>query len=245
MNFKAAKFLGLFLVLFSIHDCRAAGETYFREGVAAYEAGQYKTAAQAFSDSLAEQTASGTLLNLGLADWRSGLPGEAIVAWEQSAWLNPFNQDARNNLLYAREIIQANQLELTRCELVSTWLPASFWTWIAGGSLWLAVAMVALPGFFRVRKAGWHQTLAALASGIFILSIPPNLGVFTRAEIGIVTDKNTSLRLTPTQSAEAVASLSEGESIRRWRERGDYIFVHTQYGNGWVGRRQVDFLCPN
>ena len=244
MNFKIRKFLLLILVLLGAHDCQAAGEILFRKGAAAYETGQYETAAQAFRDSLAEQTASGTLLNLGLAQWRCGHTGEAMVAWEQSAWLDPFNRDARSNLLYARETIQVNPLELTRCELASTWLPATYWAWFASVSLWLAVAMVTLPGFFRMRKAGWHQTLAALSLGIFLLSIPPNIGVFTRAEIGIVTEKNTALRLTPTQSAETVASLSAGEPIRQLRQRGDFFFVHTQFGNGWVGRRQVKFICP-
>jgi tetratricopeptide (TPR) repeat protein len=245
VNFKIEKFLVLILALVAAPECRAASEIYFREGVAAYEAGQFEPAAQAFKKSLAGQTAAGTLLNLGLAEWRCGRPGEAIVAWEQSAWLNPFNQDARNNLLYARETVQVNPPELTGCEQASTWLPASFWAWIAGGSLWLAVALVTLPGFFRVRKAGWHQTLAALALGIFLLSLPPNIGVFTRTKIGIVTEKDTALRLTPTLSAETVATLPAGEPVRQIRTRGDYLYVHTQYGNGWVGRRQVGFLCPD
>ena len=236
--------LVLLIVLLGAHACRAVSDVHFREGVAAYQAGQFEPAAQAFRNSLAEQTAAGTLLNLGLAEWRGGRPGEAMVAWEQSAWLNPFNRDARSNLSFARETILASPLELTRCELASTWLPATYWAWLASVSLWLAVAMVTLPGFFRMRKTGWHQTLAALALGIFILSLPPNLGVFTRAEIGIVTEKNTALRLTPTKSAEAVASLSAGEPIRQLRQRGDFFFVHTQYGNGWVGRRQVKFICP-
>jgi tetratricopeptide (TPR) repeat protein len=245
VNFKTEKILAVILVLMSSHDCQAAGEIHFREGVAAYEAGHFEPAAQAFRNSLAGQTASGTLLNLGLAEWRCGRNGEAMVAWEQSAWLNPFNPDARNNLLYARETLQINPLELTWCEQSSTWLPAGYWTWIAGGSLWLAVGMVTLPGFFRVRKAGWHQALAALALGIFILSLPPNLGVFTRANLGIVTEKNAPLGLTPTRSAEIVATLSPGEPVRRLRQHGDYFFVHTQSGNGWMARRQIQFLCPD
>ena len=245
VNFKIKTFLILILSLTAASQGRAAGEAHFREGVTAYEAGQFDRAAQAFRVSLAEQTAAGTLLNLGLAEWRDGHPGEAVIAWEQSAWLNPFNPDTRNNLLYAEEMIQVNAPELTICERISTWLPAGYWTWIAGGSLWLAVAMVTLPGFFRWRKAGWHQSLAALASGIFLLSIPPNIGVFTRAELGIVTEKNTPLRLTPTQSAEMVASLSAGEPIRRLRARGDYLFVHTPYGNGWIGRHVIKISMPS
>ena len=244
MNFKIGKLLVLVTLLAGAHSCSAAGDVRFREGVTAYQAGQFEPAARAFRNSLSQQAASGTLLNLGLAEWRQRRQGEAIRAWEQSAWLNPFDENARNNLSYAREMIFVNPPELTRCELASTWLPASYWALITSFSLWLAVAMVTLPRFFRAPKAGWHQTLAALALGIFILSLPPNFGVITRAEIGIVIDKNTSLRLTPTQSAETVATLSAGEPVHRLRQRGEYFFVHTQSGNGWVRQAQMKFICP-
>jgi tetratricopeptide (TPR) repeat protein len=234
--------LGLMLTAIA-QSCLAAGEARFREGVAAYEAGQYEPAARAFKDSLSQETASGTLLNLGLAEWRCGRVGEAILAWEQAAWLDPFNRDARQNLLFARETTGANPPELTWFELASTWLPSSLWAWIAGGSLWLAVALVTLPGIFRVRKAGWHQTLAALTFGIFLLSLPPSAGVVTRSNIGIILEKNTSLRLTPTREAEVIDSLAAGEPARKLRERGDFIFVHAQNGNGWVERRQIGFIC--
>lgn len=245
MNLKTGFWLAVILVLLSVTACWAAGEAQFRAGNAAYEAGQFEAAAQAFQSSLKAQTAAGTLLNLGLAEWRSGRPGEAIVAWEQSAWLNPFAPAARQNLGYAREMLQVNPLELTWCEQASTWLPANWWPWIAGGGLWLAVAMVTLPGFFRWRKAGWHQTLAALALGVFLLSLPPNLGEVTRANLGVVTDKSTALRLTPTQSAETIANLPAGEPVQRLRTQGNYLFVHSQYGNGWIDRQQARLLCPN
>ncbi len=245
MNLKVEALLLVIITLIGATVCRAGQDLRFREGVAAYEAGKFEPAAQAFQQSLAEQAASGTLLNLGLAEWRCGRTGDAIVAWEQSAWLNPFAPEARQNLAYARETLQVNPLELTWCEQASIWLPANYWTWIAGGSLWLAVGMVTLPGFFRWRKAGWHQTLAAVALGVFLLSLSPNAGVFTRAKIGIVTETNASLRLTPTRTAETIATLAAGEPVHRLRAHGDYLFVRTQYGSGWIDRRQAKFLCPN
>lgn len=244
MNFRIGKISALVFALIVVaQNLFAVEEIHFRAGVSAYEAGQYDLAAQSFRDSLAAQTASGTLLNLGLAEWRRGREGEAIQSWEQAAWLNPFNRDARNNLLFARENAEVNPPELSWFESASTWLPADTWTWIAGGSLWLAVAMVTLPGIFRVRKAGWHQTLAALAFGIFILSLPPSVGIVTRSKIGIILEKNTPLRLTPTREAEVVSSLPAGEPARELRERENFIFVRTQNGNGWIERAQIGFLC--
>ena len=225
-------------------NCFASGDDRFRAGVAAYEAGQFEPAAQAFRDSLAGQTTAGTLLNLGLADWQCGRTGGAILAWEQAAWFDPFDRAAANNLSYAREAAQVSPLELTWFEGVSTWLPANWWTWLAGGSLWLAVALVTLPGFFRMRKAGWHQTVSALSLGVFLLSLAPCIGIVTRSKIGIVLANNTVLRLTPTQSAESGAFLSPGEPVRELRQHGGFLFVHAQGGNGWVEGRQIEFLVP-
>lgn len=246
MNFKSAKELvGLSLMLLcAAGDCAAAADALFREGVEACRAGQYTAAAQAFRNSLTQQPASGTLLNLGISEWRRGRVGEAVLSWEQAAWLDPFNKDARNNLLFAREVAQLEPPDFTWYEVASTWLPASTWAWIAGGSLWLAVAMVTLPGILRVRKTAWHQTMAALGLVVFLLSIPAYAGVVTRAQFGIVLEKNTRLGLTPTQEAEAVASLSAGETARKLRVRGEYYFIRTQRGSGWVERRQLGLLCP-
>jgi tetratricopeptide (TPR) repeat protein len=225
--------------------CFASGDDRFRAGVAAYEAGQYEPAAQAFRDSLAGQATAGTLINLGLADWQCGRTGGSILAWEQAAWLDPFDHAAANNLLYAREAASVNPLELTWFEEASTWLPANWWTWLAGGSLWLAVALVTLPGFFRMRNADWHQTVSALSLGVFLLSLAPSIGIVTRSKIGIVVENNTMLRLTPTQSAESIASLPPGEPVRTLRQRGNFLFIHAQSGNGWVERRQIGLLVPD
>jgi tetratricopeptide (TPR) repeat protein len=242
VNFRIKKLALIFALIVVAQNSFAGDETHFRAGIAAYEAGQYDLAAQSFKDSLKVQTASGTLLNLGLAEWQRGRAGEAILSWERATWLDPFNRDARNNLLFARENAEVNPPELSWFESASSWLPANLWTWIAGGSLWLAVAMVTLPGIFRARKAGWHQTLAALAFGIFILSLAPSLGIVTRSKIGIILERNTPLRLTPTREAEVVSSLPAGEPVRELRERGNYIFVRTQNGNGWIERGQIGFL---
>jgi hypothetical protein len=223
-------------------NCFASGDDRFRAGMAAYEAGQYEPAAEAFRDSLAGKTAAGTLVNLGLADWQCGRTGGAIMAWEQAAWLDPFDRAAANNLLFAREAAQVNLLELTWFEETSTWLPANWWTCLAGGSLWLAVALVTLPGFFRIRRAGWHQTVAAFSLGVFLLSLAPSIGIATRSKIGIVLEGDTVLRLTPTQSSEVMAGLPPGEPVRELRQHGDYLFVHAQSGNGWVERRQIGML---
>jgi tetratricopeptide (TPR) repeat protein len=246
VNFKLAKEFVVtgFVLLWAAGDGVAAPDASFLEGVEACRAGQYPAAAQAFRNSLIQQPASGTLLNLGISEWRRGRVGEAVLSWEQAALLDPFNHDARNNLLFAREVAQLEPPDFTWYEVASTWLPANTWAWIAGESLWLTVAMVTLPGILRVRKNAWHQSLAALGLVVFLLSIPAYAGVVSRAEFGIVLKKNTQLRLTPTDDAETVATLSAGETARKTRAQGDYYFIRTQRGSGWIEQKQFGLLCP-
>ena len=237
-------FAVLFLSLTLAFKLSAADDAAFRAGLAAYEAGRFDAAAKAFHDSLAAQVTPGALLNLGLAEWQRGRVGPAMLAWEQADWLDTFRPAARKNLLYARENLEINPPALTWYERASTWLPADLWTWLAGGSLWLAVGLVTLPGFFRMRKASWYQTGAALAFAIFFSSLAPAAGILTRSAIGIVTVKDTALRLTPTQAAERIAVLSAGEAVRELRQRGNYLLVHTAGGDGWIERGKIQFICP-
>jgi hypothetical protein len=232
----------ILLILICLATSAVGAEIYFREGVDSYHAGNFAEASRSFQNSLAAEPASGTLLNLGLTEWRRGRAGNAIAAWEESAWMNPFDNAARKNLEYARDTLQVNAPEFTWYERASLWLPTNWWAWAAGGSLWLAVALMTLPGFFRVRKTGWHQAVAALGFGVFLFSIPPSIGVVTRMNIGIVTEKNAPLRLTPTREGESNFSLSSGEPVRKLRERGDFILVRSQSGLGWIAREQVAFL---
>jgi len=215
----------------------------FRDGTTAYRSSDYSTAIKAFRQSANLQPASGTLQDLGLAEWHRGHAGAAILSWEQSLWLEPFNTAARGNLRYARKVAQLEGPELTWYEVVSTWLPANWWAWIAGISFWSTVAMVMLPGILRQPKAAWHQAVAALGLTVFLLSIPAHVGVHTRARIGFVQQKDTPLRLTPTGEAQFVTRLAAGEPARLERQRGNYVLIRTSRSAGWVERDQFALIC--
>src|SRR5262249_10332506 len=140
----------------------AASDALFDQGLAAYRTNDYSRAAAVFEQSFAQRPASGTLQNLGNAEWQQGHTGWAILAWEKAVWLDPFNHAARNNLRFGRRAAQVQSPDLTWYEVVSSWLPSSWWAWIAGVSLWLSVAMITLPDILRRPRAAWHQAVAAL-----------------------------------------------------------------------------------
>ena len=238
--------LGLLLLLSTSPSPVSADspENSFQAGLTAYRVGDYARAAHAFRESVTRQPASGALLDLGNAEWRCGRTGAAILAWEQARWLDPFNASPRQNLSFARKTAQLEAPDLTWYEVVSTWLPASWWAWIAGTSLWLAVGMGMLPGVLRLRKATWHQAVAALGLMVFLLSLPAHFGVQTRSRIGFVLQKDTPLRLTPTLEAQAVTRLATGEPGRWVRTRGSYVLIGTSRTLGWVEQDQFGMACP-
>lgn len=222
----------------------AATNDLFADGLAAYHAGRFADAARQFRAAVEHEPASGGLVNLGLTEWRRGRAGPAILAWEQAHWIDPYDTRARANLAYARQLTGVESPDYSWYERASAWLPVNAWAWLAGCSLWLAISLAVLPGFLRWRRSSWQQGLAALGLAIFLVSLPAHFGVVTRTKLGFVLPKETPLRLTPTSEAEAVAKLRAGEPARELRRRGEYVFVRTSRGKGWIERSQFGLICP-
>ena len=222
----------------------ASTNNLFQQAVNSYQSGLFAEAAKEFRVASADAPASGTLLNLGLSEWRRGRVGAALIAWEQARWIDPFDARARENLRYARQLTGVEYPDLSWYERTSTWLPVNTWAWIAGGSLWLTISLAVLSGVFRWRKSTWAQALAALGLAVFLVSLPAHVGVLTRTRIGFVLQKNAPLRLTPTEEAEALAKLSSGEPARAVRTRGNYVLVRTARGQGWIEQNQFGLICP-
>ena len=234
------------LLMGSLFAAAAYGspDSSFAAGLQAYRAAEYTAAADAFRQAAALDPSSGALQNLGLAEWELRRPGAAILAWERALWLDPFNMAARGNLHFARKAAQLEASELTWYEVVSTWLPVNWWAWLAGSSFWVAVAAILLPGIFRQRKAAWHQAVAALGVTVFLLSVPAHVGVHTRSRIGFIIQKDTPLRLTPTQEGQTLTRLAAGEPARWQRTQGNYVLIHTSRALGWVEQAQLGLICP-
>ena len=241
------RLLGSFLVFsFSALFASAGGttsyESLFREGANAYRAADYEAATKFLRESVLLHPASGTYQNLGLSEWQHNQTGPAVLAWEQSLWLDPFNKSAHNNLRFARKAAQIDAPELSWDEVISTWLPVNWWGWIVCLSLWLAIGAISIPIFLRRPKASWHQGVAAFGLMLFLLGLPAQLGVHKRERIGFVMEKGTALRLTPTSEAQTTSQLAAGEPVRWMRARGDFLLVRSNRATGWVQRKQLGFL---
>jgi tetratricopeptide (TPR) repeat protein len=222
---------------------RAAETTnFFAQGITAYRAGEFSTAATAFKKSIARHPAPGAYLNLGLAEWQQGRAGWAMLAWERARWLDPWAARATGNLRFAREVLQVDDPELKWFEVASAWLPPDWWVWLAGVSLWMAVGLVTLPAFLRWRRAGWQQVAAAIFLCVFLFALVANFGVISRTCLGLVTRKDAVLRLTPTTEGEIITTLPAGESVRELRVHGRFSFIRTANAEGWIDRGQFQLI---
>lgn len=220
----------------------APADALFRFGTNSFNAGEYVQAAAAFAQAAALQPSGGTLQNLGLSDWQCARTGPAILAWEQALWVDPFNQPARMNLRFARRIAQLEAPDLSWAEVVSSWLPANWWAWVGGISLWTAIGVSTVPGLLRWRRAAWHQAVAAFGLAMFLLSFPAHLGINSRSKLGFVLFKDVSLRLTPTAEAQIITRLAAGEPGRVERARGNYLLIRASHTAGWVERSQFQLI---
>lgn len=242
LRWLSTRLLSVILATSALPSTAANPDALFHLGSGAYHAGDYASAATAFRDAARVQPTSGTLQNLGNAEWQRGHVGPAVQAWEQALWVDPFSAAAHNNLRFARKTAQLESPELAWYEVVSGWLPVNWWAWIAGASFWLAVTMVLLPGILRWRKLTWHQAVAALGFAIFLLCLPAHLGVETRSRLGFILEKETPLRLTPTEDAQVITRLPAGDPARVARVRGNFLLIRTARATGWIKKAEIGLI---
>jgi hypothetical protein len=232
-------------MVLAVSSTASAATDSFTQGIKAYDAGKFDDAVQLFQNAAATAPSFGAYYNLGNAQWQANHAGEAILAWEHAQWLNPLAKDPRNNLRFARRMGLLENPQLTWYEICSMWLPPDLWPWLACGTFWGALALVFLPGIFRLRRSGWLQGVAAASFALFLLTLPALFGIQTRSHLGIVLEANTPLRLTPTSEAQYVTRLAAGETARVERERGNYVYVRTSTSAGWLGRDELGIVSRN
>ena len=231
------------LCLCSVKAEELSATALFDRGNQAYLAGDYAGSANWFAKSAQMAPSAGAYHNLGNVEWLRSRPGPAILAWERSRWIDPFDADTKANLQFAHKRAQLENLDLAWFETCSTWLPANVWFWLAGSSFWLAVILLVLPGLLGWKRADWRQGFAAGLLALFLLCLPSLAGIHQRCKLAVVLKDQASLRLTPTQDAQTIYKLPAGGLLRTERWRGDYVYA--RFANdaaGWVHRDEFKLI---
>lgn len=235
----------LLLLILAAAPAGATPEERFDEGYAAYEAGRFEEAAEAFRAALADGVRDPRLeYNLANAEFRAGRIGAAILHWERALALAPGDPDVLANLSLARERL-VDRIEvpdpgpfaraLARAQgtvgpdlqavvvLVLFWAAASVLAW-----------SLRRPGAFGP-ASGWTFAALTLALVLAGWSFAATLDRVEGGNGAIVTAPAVEVLAGPSPANATVFRMHEGTRVEIRESRGGWTRVTLPNGlTGWV-----------
>ena len=224
-------------------------ETEFEAGNAAYDAGDFAGAAQAYGRVVESGGEDPVLFfNLGNAHYKAGQLGNAIANYERALILSPTFTEARENL---EKAVGETQNKLPR-PLRPAWQQALlFWdTGLTFGTVrWLAIsfwiAFWALLGAGLARRIPYARAFAVLFCGLAMLS---GLSAWCKAHppaLAVGIEAAAPVRYGMSDTEDERFSLAEGDRVAVEAEAEDWLRIRSVDGvRGWVRRSSVCLVGP-
>ena len=226
----------------------AQASALFDQANKAYEAGQFKEAAQSYEEVLKKEGVRvGVLQNLGSAYYRAGDDGRAILAFERALLLKPRDPDLLANLKLAQDEAAVFPAETNR-----GWQEAldrfssrswSIYALIAG----LLLPLLAAAWVFLPRKFRWVSIPLAGFSLIFLTLSLYALSLRGKEKTrGIVLGNPTEVKISPFEKAETRGTLAAGREVQLGKEESGYLWVTGDAGamEGWVKEDSLARIIP-
>ncbi|MFO7675712.1 MAG: tetratricopeptide repeat protein [bacterium] len=222
--------------------------SFFEQGNAAYEAGDYELAIAGY-DSAARAPSAAVFYNRGNARFKLGQLGRALADYRRARVLAPADPDVRHNLEFVRAYRPDRTLEivnplarLATAALRATGLPLAR---LATG--FLAFAALAGLGLFALSRArGWLWAgvgLAVLAgwSAASWLSWSAEVG----PDQAVVTRPEQALRSGPGEEYKDILIVHDGLEVSVRERRGRWVLVQAPGGEGgWADSGAVETIFP-
>ncbi len=242
----AASLIGLALLLAPQGDSEL-----FQRAQAAYQAGDYAAAADAFRACIEQHGENGAVLfNLGNSYSRAGELGRAIASYRRAERYLPTDENLRTNLDQAlRRRAQDFSLPKRRAwyDYLWFWRPTTSFevqAWLAVGLAWIA----SLLGFWAARSSRENGTLRTGASLLALVTLlMAASAVFTYREregraLGVIIENDVMLREWPEASAPAGydQAVHEGGEFRVREEREGWLHIRlADRYEGWIPSAQA------
>ena len=201
----------------------ASGVDLMEQANKAYEAKQYKKAAQLYEQAATFGTSGQLYYNLGNAYYRSNDKAHAILNYEKALKLDPTLSDARFNLDFVREKAQltGDNGENFFSQLIDGWVShasSNAWAVIALISFILALAGIAtyrIATGIALQKTGFFGTIAMAV--ITLLAIACSLHLHNRSTAHdsaiVMTDKSPVSKTPRDTGGDAAFKLREGVKV--------------------------------
>ena len=250
----AATLLALLLMLpLGAQAAESYPDSLFKAGVEAYSAGDWKQAAEDWSDVAATGLRSKELyFNLGNAYYKEGEIAKAILFYERALRLDPSDADIRYNLEFARNLTQDRIDEVPEF-ILKTWvrkvnylLPSNVW---AGLSLFLLALALGLCLLFLLgptagaRRTGFFTGIAALLLALAAWGFARSQkAAAERHDTAIVTRPVTSVTSSPSSDAtKSLFILHEGTKVKVLDEVSGFTDIELADGRrGWIATPDIE-----
>jgi hypothetical protein len=222
----------------------APGTELWQQANAAYRAGRFEEAKVDYLQLVDRKLYSPSLFyNLGNAWFKLGDKGRAILNYKRALILQPNNAVAAANLQTALRAAEGEDPHSFGDFL----RPYADWFAItAAGAFWLTFAGAFL--WFSGTRLAWVRLELAVFGTIFVLALSFTLWLQEGSKDpsqAVVVESSADLKFGPANSARTVETLSTGQSIRLFSERGEWSLCRTGAGVlGWLPTRKFERLIP-
>ncbi len=221
----------------------ASPAALFEQGNKLYEQGRYTEAAAVYEQLLNSGKASAALyFNLGNSWFKAGQVGRAIAAYRQAKDLSPRDPDILANLQFARNQSGGATLRPDRIERTLSRLSLDEWTWLAFGTVWLALLLLALQQW----NPRLRYSLRALTVVFIVFAVALAGCLFTALRrsgsdvIAIVIVPSAEVRHGPLEESQTAFSVRDGAELRLLDEKDSWVRVTTgSRQTGWLPRKTV------
>lgn len=233
-------------------------------GNEAYKQGDYSTAIEQYSNSVAAGACDQRLFyNLGNAYFRDGQIGRAILSLERARFLAPRNVDIQNNLDFIRKtrvdvILDSEDRKPVADVYENTPLGVfykllgkfTFNEFILAFALMSALGSLSIFFVFILRRRGARafRVLAvafwALAI-VFLIPYAIKRSSVWETDKAIILSERAELRSEPTRTSQLKYTLKEGMEVALLETRGDYSRAILRNGeDGWLPNPTFERVIP-
>lgn len=225
--------------------------TLFRTANAAFESREYAQAVTDYSDLVTAGKISPDLYyNLGVAEYRVGNLGEAILWLRRASLLDRGLDEAHQNLEFLRAKIAFLEFGDSKFDRFLRGL-APIWMRLALASCWW-LAMIAVAAALVIRRLrGYRTTL--LVSAVFLTAAGFGIGkvrdyyqnFLAPESFAIVTSPAAVAVTAPAPDSKKVIDLPPGSELRILEEAGPWSYVEIPGDlRGWVRAEMATPLWP-
>lgn len=245
----------LFLLLFisSLANGQSV-EELFSKANTFYKQGNLEMAIENYLEiDKQEEVSSELYYNLGNCYYKLNNVAETIYYYEKALKLNPLNEDARNNLVFAKRLTIDSIKELPKSILQKInknyFQKLSYNQWALITIVFSFLTAILFLLFYFSFRSSLKRTyfIASVFSFLFFISaltITYNQFIFTKNEVfAIIFSEKTEIRNEPSISSESIFTLHEGTKVRVLDAVGNWRKIKLVDGKvGWIPLKELKLL---